>query len=351
VVAVAGGTPPDGVEVHINWFAKFLGAGDSMLAPMNDRLKGRERDLFGPAGYEPWAWQGKIYGLGNELNAALLAYSKDAFDQAGIAVPLRTYQDYADAGRKIKGLGEEKRISDLATVDILRLMLQRGGGWFDERGQPAISSPPNAEVLTWLRDATVRNDLLATPVTRPNFNVFEQINQGNLASRLVAPAWWFGGSLPTSAPAVKGLWRLTTMPQWGGRGPRTTTAGGTGAAALRAGRERDALMDFLITAHTSPAILHDFDLRNNWPTYRKVLDDRRLLQPSEFLGGQVPGQLVRDVVDEMPHWRTSPWLLEVDGIVTREALTPVLRGEKEVQRALEDAQEAARAYIASQGGR
>jgi arabinosaccharide transport system substrate-binding protein len=111
------------------------------------------------------------------------------------------------------------------------------------------------------------------------------------------------------------------------------------------------MIDFLISAHTSPAILHDFDLRNDWPTYRKVLDDRRLLQPSEFLGGQAPGQLIREVVDELPHWRTSPWLLEVDGIVTREALTPVLRGEKEVQRALDDAQEAARAYIASQGGR
>jgi hypothetical protein len=59
---------------------------------------------------------------------------------------------------------------------------------------------------------------------------------------------------------------------------------------------------------------------------------------------------VKEVVNEMPHWRTSPWLLEVDTEVTRQALTPVLRGEKEVQRALDDAQEAAKAYIASQTG-
>jgi ABC-type glycerol-3-phosphate transport system substrate-binding protein len=230
-------------------------------------------------------------------------------------------------------------------------MLQRGGGWFDEHGQPAINSPANAEVLTWLRDATVRSDVLATPATRPGFNVFEQINQGNLASRIVAPAWWFGGSLPTSAPAVKGLWRLTTMPQWGGRGPRTTTAGGTGAATVRAARGRDALMDFLIYAHTSPAILHDFDARTNWPTYRKVIDDQRLQQPSEFLGGQAPGQLLKEVAAEIPHWRTSPWLLEVDNLVNSEAITPVLKGEKEAQRALDDAQDAAKAFIASQGGR
>ena len=71
VVAVVGGTPPEGVQVHISWFAKFFGRGNSTLAPGNDRLEGRERDLFGPVRYEPWSWAGKIYGQGDELNAAL----------------------------------------------------------------------------------------------------------------------------------------------------------------------------------------------------------------------------------------------------------------------------------------
>jgi hypothetical protein len=46
----------------------------------------------------------------------------------------------------------------------------------------------------------------------------------------------------------------------------------------------------------------------------------------------LPGQPLKAVAGEIPHWCASPWLLEVDGEANRQAITPVLRGEKAVRR-------------------
>jgi arabinosaccharide transport system substrate-binding protein len=340
IVAIAGGVPPDGLDIHINWFSALIGD-DIPLAPLNDALKGREKDLFGPSGYEPWSYQGKIYGLGNELNVSTFAYRADLFAEANVTVPFRTYEDVAEAARKIKGTAPDRRISHIVQIDVLRLMIQNGGGWIDERGNPAINSPANLQVLTWLYEMTVKLDLLHNGL-RPGFRDWELIVKGDTAGRIIAPPWWFGGGgLGAQAKDTAGRWRLMPMARWRPNTPATTTAGGTGVAALKGTKGSAAAIDFIIFAHTTPAILHDYDLRRIWPTFKKVIDDPRLMAEDPFFGGQRPGQLLKELAQDIPHWRTAPWFLDVDTEVGRLAIRPVLLGEKEPKPALDEAQEAA----------
>src|SRR5919198_4774364 len=135
------------------------------------------------------------------------------------------------------------------------------------------------------------------------------------------------------------------MPQWRPTTPSTTTAGGTGVGALKGAKGSAAAIDFIIYAHTSPAILHDYDLRRIWPTYRKVIDDPRLLADDPFFAGQKPGQLLKELAPELPHWRAAPWFLEVDTEVGKIATRPVLLGEKEPRRALDEAQDAVQRLV------
>jgi len=56
--------------MHIEYVGRFWKGDKIGLLVLNDVLKDRLNDFAAVSAYNPWSWQEKIYGLGNELNAA-----------------------------------------------------------------------------------------------------------------------------------------------------------------------------------------------------------------------------------------------------------------------------------------
>lgn len=97
----AAGTPPDIADVHHNGGARDMGPGGQVM----DLAALLRRDPYPKthAGWEPYAWQKKQYGVPWSLQSTALFYNKALFDQAGVQHPTErwTWDDYLDAAKRL----------------------------------------------------------------------------------------------------------------------------------------------------------------------------------------------------------------------------------------------------------
>ncbi|HEV8634617.1 MAG TPA: hypothetical protein VG370_10330, partial [Chloroflexota bacterium] len=97
----AGVGAPDISDVHIEYVGRFWKGEKIGLLPLNDVIKDELNNFASASAYAPWSWQNKIYGLGNELNAATAWYRWDVYDQAGVKGPFKTWEDWRKAGKEV----------------------------------------------------------------------------------------------------------------------------------------------------------------------------------------------------------------------------------------------------------
>src|SRR5919201_1511664 len=104
ITAWAGQGGPDIVDVEISRYSQFIKGGTNNFVKLNDYISqhGGTQGLYTGSATDPWSWQGAINGMGNELNACAMAYRHDLYDKFGIQVPIKTYEDLAEAGKKVR---------------------------------------------------------------------------------------------------------------------------------------------------------------------------------------------------------------------------------------------------------
>lgn len=349
VTLAAGSGYPDMADVLINEMGKLLKNPSPPLVAYNDYLKGRDADFFKPSFVDPWAINGKYYALGNELNVCLLAYRHDLFAQAGITPPIKTWDEAAEVGRRLSGRCPDGLFwVGSGPIGVFHMLaIQAGGGYWDQGTKLIINHPANARAMQYLVDLTSRLGAasLETGTLRR-----ESLNAGRAAAD-VGPTWKISGGLRADAPDTNGKWTVQPMPQWGAAGnPVTTSQGGTGMAVLRDSKFKDIAVDFVVWEHGNKAVLHDYDARQVWPTYKKVYDDPRMTEPIPWFNNQRVGPLLRDAAQTMLPFYQGVWWPELTAAAGKH-ITAGLRGEKPVRQALDEAQRDARAAIEAAGGK
>jgi len=133
---------------------------------LTDRLRqeGLLERINSPS-FSPWTKGGRIFGLPHDVHPVLLCYRADLVEQAGIDVDsIETWDDFEREMRPLmadkNGDGEPDRYL-IAFWDTRphrdtfeALLLQAGGGFFDENDRPVIDSDVNARALarfvTWM---------------------------------------------------------------------------------------------------------------------------------------------------------------------------------------------------------
>lgn len=100
----------------------------------------------------------------------------------------------------------------------------------------------------------------------------------------------------------------------------------------------------------NPTVMNDFDLRQVWPTYKKVLDDPRLNAEVPWFNNQKVGQYIREGADAMLPFYQGVWWPEVNAALNPK-LKEVYQGKLSPKQALDSAQEEAKAAITQKGGK
>jgi multiple sugar transport system substrate-binding protein len=108
LTAIAGGTAPDLIRADIIWVPEFADMGalarlDEVMADFDEYKKA----VF-PGPLSTNYLNGHYYGLPLDTNTRVLVYNIGMFEDAGIAGPPETMDDFLDACEKIKALGEDK---------------------------------------------------------------------------------------------------------------------------------------------------------------------------------------------------------------------------------------------------
>lgn len=277
-ILAGGATPPDLVDVADYQFPRWIGPGrGAPFVPLNDRLQGRAKDLFTPSALDPWTWEGKYYALGDELNASLLSVRSDLFKQAAVdPAKIVTWDDFLQIGRKIKTVATSG-ITYWSAPDFTYLAMQAGGGIFAGDGKPTVNSAINVQTLTFVQNAIVKEQVV---LLDPGGKATPQLVKSGAVAAMTGPAWKFSGYVTQWAPESSGEWRLQPLPTWSQSGAHASwSQGGTGTAVPATGKQTAAALDFLFYANLTKAVLLDYDIRTNFPTWRGAYSDPKLQQP------------------------------------------------------------------------
>ncbi|MHA7883389.1 ABC transporter substrate-binding protein [Nitratireductor rhodophyticola] len=102
---ISGGANADLSIIGTRWLIDFVDQG--IAAPLDDYMTQDFKDRFFPVFLEPSVMQGKTYGLPIAASARAMYYNKALFEQAGITEVPDTWDELAEAAKKIGALGDD----------------------------------------------------------------------------------------------------------------------------------------------------------------------------------------------------------------------------------------------------
>ncbi len=171
VTWLSSGSPDiDVLNLDVIWVPEFAAAG--WLKPLDAQVAESRLDLadFLPAGLLVSRYQGSLHALPWYVDAGLLYYRRDLYQEAGLPPP-RTFTQLLQVtsikekfGLPYGFLFQGKAYEGLVCV-VLEMFWGRGGRLFDENGQVVLDSPKNREALQFLVDLIYRQGAAPLAVT------------------------------------------------------------------------------------------------------------------------------------------------------------------------------------------
>lgn len=345
VTSQAGSGGPDIADIEIGQFGRFT-KGDVIFVDLTPRLAqlGVLDKLYRGSATDPWSYGGKVYGLGNELNAVLLSYRWEFWEKAGLKTPIETWDDFVEQAQKYhKDTG--KYLIDFPFDDsgtFFNMTLQQGVGFLGKDGRPTLDTSEGARTLSYQQAALKAG----WSIRRPSGQAYNAALQSGDVASLLGPSWNFSGFVQQNIPETEGKWRLQPVPVWDDKSAPTSTQGGTGVAVLKTSSLIDEAMDFVIWEHTTTeAVMFDFEERQVWPTWRPAFENQKLTDPIKFFDNQRVGELIEKVSPEINTQYNGPFYPETSDALLRKGVTPAILTSLPAKDALSQAQAEAEKII------
>ncbi|MCT8991290.1 sugar ABC transporter substrate-binding protein [Chelativorans sp. SCAU2101] len=102
---ISGGANADLSIIGTRWLIDFVDQG--IAAPLDEYMTDEFKARFFPVFLEPSVLEGKTYGLPIAASARAMYYNKDLFEQAGVETVPDTWEELAEAAKKISALGDD----------------------------------------------------------------------------------------------------------------------------------------------------------------------------------------------------------------------------------------------------
>ncbi len=337
---VAGVGAPDIVDVEQGVISRFL-KGEPGLVDLADLIAPYTDDyIMAKTGL--YAYEGAIYGIDHCLCPVVLYYRHDIFADAGIEMPVATWDEFVEAASALAEQGIAGLVlSDRSWGDYYILLLQSGSpGFFDAEGNVIVDSPGNIAVLEWYLGLLDSGVAIATESSQTTYGLMAE---GKIAAAIGAD--WYGGFIKNNVADTAGLWRAAPIPAFEEGGARTSTHGGTAYSITQQSEHKDeawAFIEFALFDEDNK--IFEFQVNNLLPPVISHLDNEALLSPDPYFDNQSLGELFLELAPEVPHQVRGPWFNEASTLVAN-AVFEATQGEKTAEQALKDAAEELRRQI------
>ena len=286
---------------------------------LTDRLReGGWLERFNAPSFSTWTTRGRIFGLPHDVHPVLLAYRADVVEAAGIDVStIETWDDYqrvmaplmTERGRDGRPLRYLLNFWPTNADQTEVLLLQAGGGFFDERDRPALDTPLNVRVMARLASWCVGPERVAVDAKEMTAAGNRLRLDGGVVGTLMSD--WLTGIWKLDLPGLAGRMKLMPIPAWERGGCRTSVYGGTALMIPKTARDVEASLEFALHLYTSPATCDAFfrdvgvipPFREHWS--RPVFDE-----PNPYFCGQPVGRMFVEQAPHVPRRSSSPFTLE-----------------------------------------
>jgi arabinosaccharide transport system substrate-binding protein len=309
---------PDLVEIEANMAPKFFsGPLDAVgLVDLTEPLKreGLLEKINGPS-FSPWTSRGHIFGLPNDVHPVMLGYRADIVEAAGIDVSkIETWDDFIRVMKPLMADRNKDGRPDRYLLNIWEtnqqaleiLMLQAGGGFFDDQLRPVINSDINADVLSRIVQWTGGPERIGINAPNQNAEGNFMFLDGQVLCNMMPD--WLAGVWTNDMPGMKGKMKFMPLPAWSKGGRRTSVLGGTmlGIPKRSSSVEnswalaRDLYFDPALADTVYRQSLIITPVKTFWSS--KVYDE-----PVPYYSNQPVGRLFISVADQVPARTSSPF--------------------------------------------
>ncbi len=337
---VAGVGAPDIADIEQGSISRFL-KGVPGLVPLNDLIAPYENDyIMAKTGL--YAHQGAIYGIDHCLCPVVLYYRHDIFAEAGIEMPVATWDEFVEASAALTDQGIAALVlEDRSWGNYYILLLQSGSpGFFDADGNVIVDSPESIAVLEWYVSLLESGVAVATENLQTTYGLMAE---GKIAAAIGAD--WYGGFIKNNVADTAGLWRAAPIPAFEEGGSRTSTHGGTAYTITTQSEHPEEAWAFIEFAlFNEDNKIFEWEVNNLIPPVLSHLSNEALLQPDAFFDNQSLGELFLELAPEVPFQARGPWFNEAS-ILVANAIFEAADGQKSAEQALKDAAEELRRQI------
>ena len=333
----AGVGAPDLVGIEISQFSRFMkqDIAETQLVDLTP-LVGAEREKF--VRWEPYMHKGKLFGVESALCPVVYYYRDDLFKEAGIRMPIETWDSFVTAGKKLRTKGLFLAgIQSTDTTHFMELLQQQGGLLFDKEGNLTLDDPKAVRTLKFLADGVKEK------VFWPTTGFYEAphiaaLKEGRVVGDFM-PDWWSVYYLSPQVPEQEGKWRIQLLPAWEPGGRRSSTWGGTGFAITKHSKHPKLVYDLLhYTYMTKENQVKRFFEIGYFPHMLEAIKDPRIVNFSDpYYGEQKIGAVFSEAALQIPIQWQSPYWSETMILLSKEAITPAIAGKKTPQQAIKDA--------------
>jgi multiple sugar transport system substrate-binding protein len=267
-------------------------------------------------------------------------YRKDLFERWDVEVP-RTWDEFRRTAQQIKKRSGGSRIACFPPNNanlFAAFAWQRGARWIRTDGDTWIidvNSKASLEVADFW-DGLIRDELV-TVAPDLQSGWYRQAQTGQMASW--PGAQWGDALLRGNAPATKGKWRVTELPQWEEGAHASCNWGGSSTAILQGTRHPEEAIEFAHWLNTDPESIDLLvEAGYGWPAARIDLEESALGKPDPFFGGQRYNTVFQESDGNVDtSWKWPPTTTQSFEHI-KDAFGRVIAGDGTLVDALNDAQ-------------
>ena len=237
-----------------------------------------------------------LYALPLDYGPVVMFYNQATFEKAGITEAPATWDDFYEAAKKIRALGDEYYITN-ASGDIfmiLSMIWQAGGQPFiNDGGTVKINfSDENTQKALTYWQKLIEEDLITNDIGNWSDDWNRTLNDGTLASLVIGG--WMTANLPPRAPDAAGSFRVAPMPQWSEGENYSAENGGSTLAIMEASEKKEAAFKFVEYITHGDGVQPRVDANATVPN-RSILENEDYLGAADdYYGGQQVKQTVFD---------------------------------------------------------
>lgn len=252
-IAVQSGVgAPDICDVEIGRFPNLL-VGEPQLVPLNDAVAPYIDDIV-PSRLAIYSKGDVIYGVPTHVGATVAYYYVEILEDAGVDYrDIKTWDDFIEAGRKLKAVHPDKYMGIAETSanwTLAAMLTQQGTDFVTEDAEPIIDTPEMLRAVTLMQNMVKEGIMTTCPDGQPDTEGGKGfVNQGNVAC-VIMPLW-FMSRYVDEIPDMRGKVALAPVPVFEEGMPRSVGLGGTGTVVTKTATDVELAAEWLAYAKLS----------------------------------------------------------------------------------------------------